>query len=91
MTAILITLAALAYLASGYAVNAGYFGLMEHICPGFVTGWDWVCVIANMLIPLGGAILLPLFWWEYGSQPFRWDWPWLLTNGSSADEEFDYE
>lgn len=80
MTAILAILAALAYLASGYAVNAGYFGLWESILPGFRTRIDWSNVAVNTLAPPAGAITLLLFWWEHGRQPFRWGWPWLLIN-----------
>lgn len=80
MTAILITLAALAYLASGYAVNAGYFGLFGAMCPGFKAPFfDWIIVVANTIVGPLGFIVLALKWHEYGRQPFRWDWPWLLV------------
>lgn len=81
MIPILITLSALTHLAAGYAVNAGYWGLLEHLHPGGIrTPWDWPCVIANMIVGPLGFIVLALFWWEYGRQPFRWDWPGLLIN-----------
>lgn len=74
MTTIII----LAWIASGYAVNAGYFGLMEYLHPDCRGPWDMPCVVVNTLVPPGGAIALLLFWYEHGRQPFIWDWTGLL-------------
>lgn len=72
----------LAYLAAGYAVNAGFCGMIMSAFPEQPVGTyskDYAVLAMNMLIGPLGAIVLALGWWEYGRQPFIWDWPRLLV------------
>lgn len=86
---ILITLSALAHLAAGYAVNAGFCGMIMSVFPEQPVGRyskDYMVLAMNMLIGPLGTIVLALDWWEYGRQPFRWDWPGLLINAGDRHE-----